>query len=102
MTVDKVERGGPRGDKECAAMPLMEMMTKAFKTVAPEISVRKAAELMKERQIRRVIVLNEEGKLVGIVSLGDLATTYDDAGVGGAVLEKASEPLEPTRPGIKA
>jgi CBS domain-containing protein len=36
-------------------------------------SVEEAALLMKEKQIRRLPVLNHEKRLVGIVSLGDLA-----------------------------
>lgn len=36
-----------------------------------------AAALMRERGIRRVLVCDNERKLVGIVSLGDLATQLD-------------------------
>src|ERR1700744_6580478 len=35
--------------------------------------VEAAAEIMKKNQIRRLPVLNQENRLVGIVSLGDLA-----------------------------
>lgn len=37
-----------------------------------------AAQLMEERQIRRLVVLNRDKRLVGIVSLGDLATQTSD------------------------
>jgi len=54
--------------------------------------VREAARLMKEKQIRRLLVLNRANDLVGIVSLGDLATEAGDQGQPGDVLKKVSEP----------
>lgn len=51
------------------------------------------AQLMEEKQIRRVPVLNEEKRLVGIVSLGDLAVTQ----IISEILEKVSEPAHPNR-----
>src|SRR5688500_12159648 len=48
--------------------------------------VSEAAELMMDRQIRRLVVLNRDKRLVGIVSLGDLAVeTGDDLLVGNAL-----------------
>jgi len=41
--------------------------------IAEEASVEGAEELMRARQVRRLAVLNSEGQLVGVVSLGDLA-----------------------------
>src|SRR5688572_411978 len=40
--------------------------------------VREAARLMEEKQIRRLIVLSRDKRLVGIVSLGDIATALGD------------------------
>ena len=40
--------------------------------------VREATRIMEEQQIRRLIVLNRDKRLVGIVSLGDLATQTND------------------------
>lgn len=55
--------------------------------------VTEAARLMRERQIRRLVVLNEDKHLVGIVSLGDLAVeTGGDAEVAGKTLEEVSQP----------
>jgi len=55
-----------------------------------------AARLMEEHQIRRLVVLNRDKRLVGIVSLGDLALETDEAGLDdaevGEVLEQVSEP----------
>jgi len=54
--------------------------------------VREAARLMQERQIRRLLVMNRADELVGIVSLGDLATEAGEQGQPGEVLKKVSEP----------
>jgi CBS domain-containing protein len=54
------------------------------------------AQLMEEKQIRRIPVLSEEKRLVGIVSLGDLAVNTDQK-LGGKILEKVSEPAQPNR-----
>jgi len=54
--------------------------------------VQDAARLMKEKQIRRLLVMNRADDLVGIVSLGDLATEAGGQGQPGEVLKKVSEP----------
>jgi CBS domain-containing protein len=53
--------------------------------------VREAARLMKERQVRRLLVMSRADDLVGIVSLGDLATGVGDPGQPGEVLKSVSE-----------
>jgi len=54
--------------------------------------VQDAARLMKEKQVRRLPVMSRAGDLVGIVSLGDLATAVGDRGQSGEVLEEVSRP----------
>ncbi|MCI0461907.1 MAG: CBS domain-containing protein [Gemmataceae bacterium] len=54
--------------------------------------VRKAAQQMKERQVRRLLVLNRDKRLVGIVSLGDLAVETGDEEMAGQTLEAVSQP----------
>jgi CBS domain-containing protein len=51
-----------------------------------------AARMMEEKQIRRLPVLSRSKRLVGIVSLGDVATRVHDDRLSGEVLEKVSEP----------
>jgi len=51
-----------------------------------------ASRLMQENQIRRVVVLNHDKRLTGIVSLGDLAVDTHDEALVGATLEAVSEP----------
>jgi CBS domain-containing protein len=59
--------------------------------------VAEAADLMKENQIRRLVVLNRDKNLVGIVSLGDMAVDTDDEQLVGSTLEAVSEPAQPRR-----
>jgi CBS domain-containing protein len=54
--------------------------------------VREAARLMEREQVRRLLVLSRAHDLVGIVSLGDLATEAGDPGRPGEVLKKVSQP----------
>ena len=49
-------------------------------TVMPEQSVDEVAKLMREKAIRRVPVV-EHGRVIGIVSLGDLAVEGDEGPV---------------------
>jgi CBS-domain-containing membrane protein len=49
---------------------------------------------MQENQIRRLFVLNENEELVGITSLGELATVTQDRTLGGETLERISEASE--------
>jgi CBS domain-containing protein len=60
-------------------------------------SLKDAAHLMEERQIRRLPVLNEDKRLIGIVSLGDLAVRPGKERLAGEVLERVSEPAHALR-----
>jgi hypothetical protein len=46
---------------------------------------------MKENQVRRLVVFNRDKRLVGIVSLGDLAVETGDEELVGTTLEAVSE-----------
>jgi CBS domain-containing protein len=59
--------------------------------------VSEAARMMQAQQVRRLPVLDRSKRLVGIVSLGDLATDPDDDRLSGEVLEQVSEPARPDR-----
>jgi len=56
-----------------------------------------ALNLMEKRQIRRLPVLSREKRLVGIVSLGDLAVHGGQKARLGATLEEVSQPASPKR-----
>src|SRR4051795_7830085 len=52
--------------------------------------VSEAARLMESQQVRRLPVVDHSRRLVGIVSLGDLATATRDSRLSGEVLERVS------------
>ncbi len=53
--------------------PVRNIMSTNVESVTPDTSLNRAAEIMAEKQVRRLPVM-ENNQLVGIVSLGDLAT----------------------------
>ena len=57
---------------------------------------RDAADLMGEKQIRRIPVLNREKRLVGVVSLGDIAVkTHQNPTMGQKLGEISRDNPEP-------
>jgi CBS domain-containing protein len=52
--------------------PVRDIVSGGVISASPEMSTREAAELMGEHQVRRLPVVENE-RLVGIVSIGDLA-----------------------------
>jgi CBS domain-containing protein len=72
-----------------------DAMTPDIVYVFDDQDVCEAARLMKEKQIRRLVVLNRDKRLVGIVSLGDLAVDARDEELAGTTLEAVSEPATP-------
>ena len=59
--------------------------------------VEEAVSLMEARQIRRLPILNRDKRLVGIVSLADIAVHVGDRDLSGETLEEISAPAEPKR-----
>jgi CBS domain-containing protein len=83
--------------KDPSATMVREVMTEDVVYCFEDDDVREAANKMEQHQIRRLIVLNRDNRLVGIVSLGDLAVDTGDERLAGEVTEKVSEPAEPKR-----
>ena len=54
--------------------------------------VKDAAKKMKDRQIRRIVVVDAGQKVCGIVSLGDIAVDTHNDRMSGDVLEEVSRP----------
>ena len=54
-----------------------DVMTEDVEAVTPDEEVKDIINLMGERQIRRVPVVDQNDRLVGIISMGDIATRVD-------------------------
>ncbi len=76
-----------------------EAMTPSVVYCFEQDDVERAASLMASKQIRRLPVLDHARRLVGIVSLGDLAVHPEARRLGETVLEDVSKPAEPKRAG---
>lgn len=74
-----------------------DVMTEKVVYCFEDQGLEEAAQIMREKQIRRLIVLNRDKRMVGIVTLGDLATESGDRQHVGEVLQDVSEPAMPRR-----
>ncbi|WP_091743030.1 CBS domain-containing protein [Phenylobacterium immobile] len=70
--------------------PVSDVMTDDVQTCSSDDNVADAAAKMGAHQIRRLVVLDDAGKLAGILSLGDIALDYGAKAVG-KTLEEISE-----------
>lgn len=70
-----------------------DVMTRGIVCCFEDDSVEDAARTMQERQIRRLVVLDGNKRLVGILSLGDLAVETQDEHLASETLERISEPI---------
>lgn len=61
--------------KKLAASTAEEIMTKNVHTIKEQASIQDIATIMVEEGVNRVPVVDDEGKLVGIVSRGDMLKT---------------------------
>jgi CBS domain-containing protein len=53
--------------------------------------VREASKCMQEHQIRRLVVLNKDKRLTGVLSLGDIAVSHPEDELKSNTLEKISK-----------
>jgi CBS domain-containing protein len=70
--------------------PIAEYVSREPWTVREDDDLQEALSLMGERQVRRAPVVDKHGKLVGVVSLGDLASRVKEKHAG-ETLEDISE-----------
>jgi CBS domain-containing protein len=78
-----------------ATTAVSEVMSGGVEAVSADDEVEDAVRIMEQRQIRRLPVLDRSKRLVGMVSLGDVATSSNPA-FGGIALRDVSEPNLPT------
>jgi CBS domain-containing protein len=83
--------------KDPSSTPIREAMSQDLVYCYEDQDVQDAAQLMQDKQIRRVPVLNRQQRMVGIVSLGDIAAEGRDDRMSGETLGRVSEPSNPDR-----
>jgi CBS domain-containing protein len=73
------------------ASPASEIMTPSPVSIGVDATIEHARTLMEDHQIRRLIVVDEHGSLVGVVSTADLAREIAEPEVG-ETLHAISQP----------
>jgi len=74
-----------------------DIMTPEVISCHEDDDVVEAANVMEQKKVRRLVVLDRNDKMVGIVSLGDLAVSTGDVQTAGVTLGALSEPSVPRR-----
>jgi CBS domain-containing protein len=80
------------GGHDPKKVKVLQMMTPEVVYSYDHEDVLDAIEGMEERQIRRNVVLNRRKKLVGVISLGDVAVDIGNQALAGEALQMVSAP----------
>lgn len=88
---DLVLRGIAEG-RDPGSMRIRELMSPGIIYIFEDQEIEEAARLMEVKQIRRLPVLNRDKRLVGIVSLGDMAVEGGMV-ISGEALKEISQPV---------
>jgi CBS domain-containing protein len=80
--------------KDSASTPVREVASTNVVTVNPEQDLDEALGLMAQHQVRRVPVVEEDGRLIGVVAQADIARQADEYQTGELVghISKESSP----------
>ena len=91
---DIVIRAVAKG-KDPRGMPVREVLTREVVAVGADEDLSKALELMASNQVRRLPVVDEGNRLVGVVAQADLAREAKEKAVGEMVEEISRPPAGP-------
>jgi len=92
ITVRAVAKG-----KNPVTSLVMDFMTPKVHWISEGEDIDKAAAVMKKKKIRRLVVLNKDKLLAGVVSLGDIAVYAQKGGAACKVLKEVSRPAQTPR-----
>ena len=70
---------------------VQDVMSREVFSCSPDDTIEDACAMMEDEQVRRLVVLDDDEKLIGIVSLADIAL-QTRGGESAAVLKRVSEP----------
>ena len=77
--------------KDLANSRVKEVMSRSVRSVKEDTPISEVLDLMSNAQIRRVPVVNQNNELVGILSIGDIASRDRETGRVGKAIEEISE-----------
>jgi CBS domain-containing protein len=72
--------------------PVSEVMSNKVFTCVEEDELQQAAQIMEDNQIRRLMVQNDKGEFVGMLTIADLARQPGTARLLNQVVEQVSQP----------
>lgn len=77
--------------------PVSEVMSAHVRCCTPDQDIDEVIAEMRDAQVRRLPVVDADQRLIGIVSLGDLASRATDTREAGEALKDISTPSQPDR-----
>jgi CBS domain-containing protein len=77
---------------DLSAMPVKEVMTANPVWCHPQDSVDQVAKIFSDKQIRRMLVVDDTSRPIGIISLADLAKEINNVGLISETLKHISAP----------
>lgn len=76
--------------KDPKSTKLRDVMSKGIQYCFEKDDIKKAAKKMEQLRIRRLVVLDENKRLTGVVSFGDIARSGKDTTLSGEIAEEVS------------
>lgn len=67
-------RKGIINGRKAKSTPMTEVMTANVYTVKPEMNIKDCMEIMSERKFRHLPVMNDDDKVIGVLSVGDIVS----------------------------
>ena len=87
------------GERRNPDVPVGELMTPSPDSCSPDDDVHEVEQLMMQKQVRRVPIIDAAGHLVGIIAQADLARKLGNDQEVGELVEHISEPRRRIRSG---
>jgi CBS domain-containing protein len=82
-------------EKDPRGMPVREVASRELVTIGPEEDLSEALRLMASHQVRRIPVVDEDSRLVGIVAQADIAREVKDKDSGQMLQDISQMPTGP-------
>jgi CBS domain-containing protein len=86
---------GVAENMDLSSTSIGEIVSSDIQAVSTDTNIDEAASIMEDHKIRRLPVVDEDGMLVGVCSLGDIAVRGKNLEQSGEILELVSEPSRP-------
>ena len=85
---------GVAGDRDLKTCRARDLMTADVYWCYEDQTTNEVAEYMAQKEIRRVLVLDRNKRLTGVISIGDLAKRADEQKTGKTIKEIAEAPRQ--------